>query len=105
MVETVTPREAAELIQNDDVDVVDLRDEREWSGGHIPKARPLSLEQMRADPQAALPRDSVVFVCARGVRSLTAAKLAERLGLSRLYNIDGGTAGWVRAGLPLVVGG
>ncbi|WP_437313588.1 rhodanese-like domain-containing protein [Sorangium sp. So ce385] len=34
-------------------------------------------------------------------RTLTAAKLAERLGFSQLYNLDGGTSGWVKAGLPL----
>ena len=103
MVETITPRQAAEIIANDNVDVVDVRDEREWAGGHIPNARLVPLEKLRADP-ASLKRDSIIFICAKGVRSLTAAKIAERLGFSKLYNVDGGTAGWVKAGLPLVVG-
>ncbi len=38
-------------------------------------------------------------MCAKGARSLTAAKLAERLGFNpALYNLDGGTSGWVKAG-------
>jgi len=105
MVETITPREAAELIATHDVDVVDVRDLEEWTSGHIPKARAVPLEKLRAEPDRSLVRDFIIFVCAKGVRSLTAAKLAERLGFSKLYNLEGGTAGWAKAGLPLVVGG
>jgi len=104
MIRSVTPREANELIESGDVDVIDVREVREWVGGHLPKARLVPLDQLRANPEAAQLRDNVVFVCAKGMRSLTAAKLAERLGLSRLYNLDGGTSGWVKAGLPLAFG-
>lgn len=104
MVATLSPTEAAEIIGRDDVDVVDVRDEKEWTTGHIPQARLVPLDQLRANPEGALKRDSIIFVCAKGVRSLTAAKLAERLGFSKLYNLEGGTAGWAKAGLPLVAG-
>jgi len=105
MVATISPREAAEIISASDVDVVDVRDLSEWSSGHIPNARLVPLDQLRADPENALPRkESIIFVCARGVRSLTAAKLAERLGFSKVFSVDGGTAGWAKAGLPLVQG-
>lgn len=104
MVANISAREAADIIATDDVDVVDVRDEQEWLTGHIPHARVVPLDQLRADPERALQRDSIIFVCARGMRSLTAAKLAERLGFSKLYSLDGGTAGWAKAGLPLVVG-
>ena len=102
MVATISAREAADIISSGEVDVVDVRDENEWSAGHIPNARPVPLDKLREDPEKALSRDSIIFVCAKGVRSLTAAKIAERLGFSKLYNVDGGTASWVKAGLPLV---
>lgn len=41
-------------------------------------------------------------ICAKGSRSLTAAKLAERLGYETIYNVDGGTAACARAGFLLV---
>ena len=105
MVATLSPSEVAEMISRDDVDVVDVRDENEWTTGHIQQARLVPLDQLRANPEQALKqRNSIIFVCAKGVRSLTAAKLAERLGFSKLYNLEGGTAGWVKAGLPLVQG-
>lgn len=104
MVATISPIEARDIIASGEVDVVDVRDADEWTAGHIPEARLVPLEELRADPDRALKRDSILFVCAKGIRSLTAAKLAERLGFSRLYSLDGGTAGWARAGLPLVAG-
>jgi len=104
MIHSLKAEEAVGLIQAGAVDVVDVRDEREWSSGHIPGARLVPLDRFRADPQSALPRDNVVFVCAKGVRSLAAAKLAERLGFHNLYNLEGGTSGWARAGLPLASG-
>lgn len=103
MVANISAREAADIIATDDVDVVDVRDEQEWLTGHIPHARVVPLDQLRADPERALQRDSIIFVCARGMRSLTAAKLAERLGYSTIYNLDGGTSAWSRSGLPVAV--
>ncbi|MBL0216816.1 MAG: rhodanese-like domain-containing protein [Myxococcales bacterium] len=104
MVETVTSSELAELISMTDVDLVDVRDEREWLSGHVPGSRNVPLETLRADPDAYLARTKpIVFICARGVRSLTAAKLAERLGFASIYNLDGGSSAWAKAGRPLVL--
>lgn len=99
MVATVTPSELSALVG---VDLVDVRDEREWLAGHIPGSRNVPLDTLRADPDSYLARNKpIVFICARGVRSLTAAKLAERLGFSEIYNLDGGTQGWAKAGLEV----
>ena len=104
MIESLTANEAAELIATGTYDVVDVRDVDEWLAGHIPGVRLVPLDRLRVDPEAALPkRNSIIFVCAKGVRSLTAAKLAERLGYTNLYNLEGGTLAWSRAGLPIVV--
>jgi adenylyltransferase/sulfurtransferase len=103
MVETLSPRDAANLIAAQGLDLVDVRDEHEWARGHIPGARLVPLDQLRADPDRALTRDGIVFVCAKGVRSLTAAKIAERLGYATVYNLEGGTAAWSKAGLPIDV--
>ena len=46
-------------------------------------------------------KPALLFVCQRGVRSLNAAKLAERLGYEKIYNLEGGTDAWARAGLPI----
>ena len=99
---TVTVQQAHELISRGEIEVIDVRDPREWSGGQIAGARLISLDQLRANPQALLPRDGVLFVCAAGMRSQTAARVAASTGLTTIYNLSGGTRSWVNAGLPLV---
>jgi len=101
MIQTITPHEAENLIARGTFDVVDVREPVEWSAGHVPHARLVPLAELKTKPQEFLPRDGVIFVCAKGMRSLAAAKVAESAGFTDLYNVDGGTNGWVSAGLPL----
>jgi rhodanese-related sulfurtransferase len=103
MVLSVTPAELAALIKEQPaIDLVDVRDPEEWIGGHIPGARLIPLAELRADPETHLARGKpIVFVCAKGVRGLQAAKLADRFGYEPVYNLDGGVKEWVRAGFPL----
>lgn len=104
MIKTLTPQQAAEVIERGELDVVDVRAPAEWSSGHVPRARSVPLAELTGDPRGALPRDGVLFVCAKGLRSLKAAEAAEAAGLTNLYNLEGGTAGWIGAGLPVVAG-
>jgi rhodanese-related sulfurtransferase len=104
MVQTLSPQEAEQLISRGEVDVVDVRDAPEWDRGHLPHARLVPFHQLKSRPRQSLTRDGVLFVCARGVRSLNAARLAEEAGFHVLYSLDGGTTSWVDAGLPLELG-
>jgi rhodanese-related sulfurtransferase/transcriptional regulator with XRE-family HTH domain len=102
MIKTLGPREAEALVAGTDVDIIDVREPKEWSTGHLPGARLVPLDQLRAEPEKSLPRDNVLFVCAKGARSLAAAKVAERYGLQEIYSLEGGTNAWIKAGLPAV---
>ena len=105
MVTSLSPRQAQALISSTSIDIVDVREPSEWVTGHLPGARLVPLAELRAHPKEVLSRDGVIFVCAAGVRSQTAARLAEQLGYRALYNLAGGTRSWVNAGLPLVQDG
>jgi rhodanese-related sulfurtransferase len=98
----ISPRQAEELMQRGDLDVIDVREPHEWLTGHIAGARLVPLGSLRTSPQSALKHDGVIFVCAAGMRSQTAARVAEAHGLTKVYNLVGGTRGWTQAGLPLV---
>lgn len=102
MVVNVSPQQAHELIANGSVEVIDVRAAAEWERGHVPGARLLSLDEVRANP-ALLPREGILFVCAGGVRSQTAARVAAQHGIKRVYSLTGGTLSWVKAGLPLAM--
>jgi rhodanese-related sulfurtransferase/transcriptional regulator with XRE-family HTH domain len=102
-VKHLTPVEAHELLARAQVDLVDVREPNEWARGHLPGARLVPLGALRVDPKSVLPRDNVIFVCAKGGRSQQAAVLAEALGFTQVFSIDGGTDEWVRLGLPIEV--
>jgi rhodanese-related sulfurtransferase len=103
MVQTIDATALADLIAAGQVDVIDVRDVAEFHSGHVPGARNIVLETLREDPETYLTRGStIVFVCKKGVRSLAAAKLAERFGYDPVYNLDGGVTEWSRVGMPLV---
>ena len=104
VIKALSPEQAQELISSGECDVVDVREPREWSRGHLPGARLVPFDRLRQSPKSTLTRDNVIFVCAAGVRSQAAAKVAEESGLSNVYNLSGGTRSWVNAGYQLVVG-
>ena len=101
MFQTISPLQAQELINRNEVDVVDVREQNEWLTGRVPGSRLVPLAELRASPKQALPRDGIIFVCAAGVRSQSAARLALENGHTHVYNLNGGTRNWVRSGLPL----
>ena len=101
MVQAITPHAAQQLLASGEVEVIDVREPHEWATGTIPGARRIALGELRRNPKAALTRDDVIFVCAAGVRSETAARVAVASGLKRVYNLTCGMRGWERAGLPV----
>lgn len=101
MVKCLGPREAVALLGDGKIDCIDVRDPDDWAAGHVPGARNVPLAMLKAEPRRFLARGGVLFVCARGQRSLRAAELAEEAGLGDVYSLEGGTLAWEKAGLPI----
>jgi len=101
MVIRVNPAQAQKLIEEGSVVVVDVREPSEWARGHIPSAQLIELATVKSNAKAVLPDEGVLFVCAGGVRSQTAARYATERGVKRVYSLTGGTQSWSKAGLPL----
>lgn len=94
-------QEAQEMLSRDDAAIIDVREPHEYSAGHVPGAKliPVATVYARRDE---LDRDrDVIFVCAVGQRSALACEMAAATGLTRLYNLEGGTDAWIKAGLPV----
>jgi adenylyltransferase/sulfurtransferase len=86
--------------------VLDVREPWEWAVGNLAPmgARLIPLGEL-GDRIGEIPRDRpIVVVCKSGHRSARAAELLARQGLSRVRNLEGGLADWVRhAGSDMVV--
>jgi rhodanese-related sulfurtransferase len=99
----VNVAEAKDLIKDDGVVVIDVREPHEFSGGHLPGATLIPVNSVFARREE-LPKDKkILFVCEVGQRSALAAELAAAAGLpaEQLFNLDGGTAAWKKAGEPV----
>ncbi len=82
---------------------IDVREPAEWQGGHIPSATLVPLNQLLVSPRQYLSGDSVVFYCAQGIRSAVACEVAAAVGLTDIYNLEGGFQDWVSRGFPIDV--
>ncbi|MCH8815461.1 MAG: rhodanese-like domain-containing protein [Chloroflexi bacterium] len=78
--------------------IIDVREPHEYEAGHVPGATLIPVNSVYARREE-LPKDKdVIFVCAVGQRSALACEMAAAAGLTRLFNLEGGTDGWVEAG-------
>lgn len=93
---------AATRLMNDGAVVLDVRDNGEYAGGHLPNSKNIptgDLEKRMAELPAGKP---LLVVCATGQRSGKAASLLRKAGRDQVFCLDGGLGAWRQAGLPVV---
>jgi hydroxyacylglutathione hydrolase len=96
-----TAPQAAGDIESGAVTVIDVRNQDEWDGGHIPGARHVMLGYLD-DRAGEIPADKPVIVqCASGNRSAVGASILQAKGIPVVANLVGGIDGWSAAGLPV----
>ena len=96
----LSPAEAKAKLDSDHVQLIDVREEWEYTSGHIPGARSLPLRALLRQGRQELTSDNIIFVCAVGERATAACEMAASLGFAQVYNIRGGTNGWIASGYP-----
>jgi rhodanese-related sulfurtransferase len=88
----ITQEEAKDMMDAGDVVVLDVREQSEFDGGHIPGAVLLPVGTITKDTAAAvIPEpDTVVLVyCRSGNRSKTASRALVKLGYTNIYEFGG----------------
>ena len=94
-------QETKEMLENGDVQLIDVREPYEYNAGHLPGARLIPLATLPVQAAGLDDAKPLLFVCGVGQRSALAAEYAAAAGKKNLYNIDAGTEGWVKFGLPV----
>ncbi len=96
--------EAKKMIEDGGVQVIDSRDPYEHEDGHVPGS--LQIQHMATLVHAdKLAKDRpIIFICKSGARSAVAAEFAAALGLTDLYNVEGGHEAWAAAGYEMDTG-
>ncbi|MCS7003333.1 MAG: rhodanese-like domain-containing protein [Dehalococcoidia bacterium] len=97
----VTSEQAQELIASGKVRIVDVREPSEYARDHLANATLTPLGSILANPARLGTEGGILFVCEMGQRSAVAAEAAAAIGLTDLYNLEGGMASWRGKGLPV----
>jgi len=80
--------------------LVDVRTPEEFSGGYIPGAININLQELQ-QKLSRIPTDKpVVVYCRSGNRSAFAANILKQAGYTEVYDL-GGIIDWARQGLPI----
>jgi rhodanese-related sulfurtransferase len=96
----LSPRRAAELAENEDAQLVDVRTREEHEAGHIRGARHVPLERLTDEAGELDSERPVLLYCRGGERSAMAAAAFAASGWEA-WSIEGGLAAWAAEGLPL----
>jgi rhodanese-related sulfurtransferase len=83
--------------------LIDVREDHEWSQGHVPGATHLGKGIIERDIEAAMPdaEAEIVLYCGGGYRSALAADALQKMGYTNVISMNGGFRGWKDAGYPI----
>lgn len=92
--ERISPQQAEPLLQQQDWQVVDIRDESSYRQSHIPNALHLDNQTVAEFLQQQNPEQAILVYCYHGHSSLNAAAYLSSQGCSNVYSLDGGFEQW-----------
>lgn len=100
----VTAAQGAEIIENLQPLILDVRTSREFSSGHLAGARlqPIQTFQHHVSELSDHKNDPVFVYCRTGNRSTVAAKILIDKGFTNVVNLRRGIVEWTSAGLPVI---
>lgn len=84
-----------------DVQVLDVRNDKEWVAGHIAGALHIPLGELPERTEELSKSADVVTICGSGYRSSIAASLLEAAGFANVSSMDGGMAAWCHRQFPI----
>lgn len=98
--------EAKKLLDDGGAAVIDVRNNDEYTSGHVKGALFIPVDQVLERINELPKGKKLLFICAVGVRSGLAAEMAAAMGFPTdlLYNIEEGTGAWIAKKHPTSYG-
>lgn len=99
----LSPTQAVLMINREKANVVDVRSAEEFASGHLIGSRHVAMENINSDLAKAVTdkKRPLILVCASGMRSQKAQRIASQLGYEQVHSLGGGLKNWQEANLPL----
>ncbi len=101
-IERLPLTELKDRIDEDDIQVLDVRERTEWEAGHIPGSVFEPWHDIDGVPDDLDSSRPVAVICGSGQRAAVGASLIQRFGATDVIHvIDGGVPKWKQLGLPI----
>ncbi|HEX8287931.1 MAG TPA: rhodanese-like domain-containing protein [Pyrinomonadaceae bacterium] len=86
---------------NKNVQFIDVRTESEYESGHAPGTVNLPIDSLEKELAKLDPEKPVYLICQTGRRSQKGAEILEKNNFKNVYNVEGGTSAWEKAGFQV----
>ena len=88
---------------NNDVRLIDVREDNEWNAAHAAGAEHLGKGIIERDIEATMPDKAteLILYCGGGFRSALAADVLQQMGYTNVYSMAGGWKAWKDSGAPI----
>lgn len=85
--------------------LLDIREDHEWTQGHLPEAMHLGKGIIERDIEQTVPdkKQKLVLYCGGGFRSALSAQTLQQMGYQNVFSLAGGFRDWCERKLPLEV--
>lgn len=95
--------EATRLMNQGSTLVLDVREEKEFAEGHLPRARHVPVRELskRLEELSKYKNKAVIVTCRSGPRAGAACRFLKKSGFSNVYQLKGGIGAWQQASLPI----
>ncbi|USK57965.1 MBL fold metallo-hydrolase [Peribacillus asahii] len=94
--ENVTPLEAKDMINQEDVYVLDVRNKTEFDAGHIEGADHIMLGTLLRRMDEVITDKKIIVQCQAGGRSAIATSVLKSKGIHNVVNMSGGYSRWLQ---------
>lgn len=103
-IKEVDTRVAVQLINYQDAVILDVRDDSDYTAGHLPNSKHIpsqKIEERWVELQKFKDKP-IVVIYPGGIRSNHPSLVLRKNGFAQIFNLMGGIDSWKRANLPIV---
>lgn len=103
-IKEITPESLKDKIDNhEELFLIDVREDHEWSTGHIPTAIHIGKGIIERDIEKTIPdvQTPIIVYCSGGFRCALVADTLQNMGYMQVYSLENGSQGWLDSGYKL----
>ena len=100
----ISPEAAKAMVERGEADLVDVREQWEWTTARIPGATLIPMSEIDRRVGEIASDRAVILYCAVGQRSAAVADALRERGHPRAFNIAGGIVAWMNGQYPVEAG-